>query len=511
MPVKGTQQETATGTYSTGAQYNVTSGSTWTSSNAKVFTVSAGLAKGLAVGTATTTATANLPVPMQACNEQECEFAGMFQTVPGTVPQPPTITSVSPSPLIFGATGGILTINGYGFSVYSGTTLTINFDSSSITATGSVVAGSDTQIMGTYSVACDATLGASISFGGGGDGLTGQSGQFGINVALPTAPTPAIKLGGNTISGTQSVVVGQQIALSTSFSLPPCMSISSQQWSQVPGDAIAGYTNDGTVNGGPPDPTGGQVADLADVASNTSAYTFYWVYPDNSLNMTYSYTMSGGGGSVGSQVATATFNVAGPSGGTMTNAHATKLTINTLSSSGSTSPYLDYGNLSGTVASPTCTPCGITFTASGFSNTAGGAYLFVQLINSDNVGGSSTCNSPIGLDSGSYPYPSQSAGETSDSPLVRLDPTDTTITRSFNATMYVMWQSTTAGSIPVPLGYQTWAFAGSASCSASCSSASNWTAKTTGTPGPVGAFVASTAEQADSGYPTWDADATGCD
>jgi hypothetical protein len=68
--------------------------------------------------------------------------------VAGTVPPQPTITSVSPSPLVFGATGGILTINGYGFSVYSGTTLTINFDSSSITATGSVVAGSDTQIIG---------------------------------------------------------------------------------------------------------------------------------------------------------------------------------------------------------------------------------------------------------------------------------------------------------------------------------------------------------------------------
>ena len=148
VSVNGTQQETATGTYENGTQYNLTAGSTWSSSNTSVYTVSAGLVKGVAVGNATTTGTESLPISMQACNEQDCESSGFFQTVAGTVPPQPTITSVSPSPLVFGATGGILTINGSGFSVYSGTTLTITFDSSSITATGSVVAGSDTQIIG---------------------------------------------------------------------------------------------------------------------------------------------------------------------------------------------------------------------------------------------------------------------------------------------------------------------------------------------------------------------------
>jgi hypothetical protein len=45
VTVNGTQQEAATGTYHTGAQYNMTGSSTWTSSNHSVFTVSGGLAQ----------------------------------------------------------------------------------------------------------------------------------------------------------------------------------------------------------------------------------------------------------------------------------------------------------------------------------------------------------------------------------------------------------------------------------------------------------------------------------
>jgi hypothetical protein len=95
VAVNGTQQETATGTYETGTQYNLTAGSTWTSSNTSVYTVSAGLVKGLATGNATTTGTESLPVTMQACNEQDCEFSGFFQTVPGVVTPTVSFSTIS--------------------------------------------------------------------------------------------------------------------------------------------------------------------------------------------------------------------------------------------------------------------------------------------------------------------------------------------------------------------------------------------------------------------------------
>ncbi len=113
----------------------------------------------------------------------------------------------------------------------------------------------------------------------------------------------------------------------------------------------------------------------------------------------------------------------------------------------------------------------------------------------------------VGLDT-KYPYGSP---PDEDSPGVgSLLPPDTTQTLAFDTNMFLMWQSNTANSIPVPLGYQTWAVSGSANCTSSCGSASNWTATTQGTPGPVGSFTASSASQTkvgnntlQSGYPTW--------
>ena len=127
---------------------------------------------------------------------------------------------------------------------------------------------------------------------------------------LPTAPAPTMKLAGNPITGTQSVIVGQPIALSASVSLPACMSLSGQQWtpssSGTPGTPIGGYSASRTSGSVKPLP-----------AKTNSTYTLYWVYPANSVNATYQYTMSGGGSSVSSPVATATFNITGPTGGTM--------------------------------------------------------------------------------------------------------------------------------------------------------------------------------------------------
>ena len=86
----------------------------------------------------------------------------------------------------------------------------------------------------------------------GGDGGAGaQTNSWPVTApTLPTAPAPTMKLAGNPITGTQSVIVGQQIALSASVSLPACMSLSGQQWtpssSGTPGTPIGGYSASST-------------------------------------------------------------------------------------------------------------------------------------------------------------------------------------------------------------------------------------------------------------------------
>jgi hypothetical protein len=89
-----------------------------------------------------------------------------------------------------------------------------------------------------------------------------------------------------------------------------CTSLSGQQWtpssSGTPGTPIGGYSASRTSGSVKPLP-----------AKTSSTYTLYWVCPANSVNATYQYTMSGGGSNVSSPVATATFNITGPTSGTM--------------------------------------------------------------------------------------------------------------------------------------------------------------------------------------------------
>ena len=171
-------------------------------------------------------------------------------------------------------------------------------------------------------------------------------------------------------------------------------------------------------------------------------------------------------------------------------------------------PWLVYGNITGDCNNFTGNPVGMKFNSpTGYSNTSGGNFVPVQLISSFVITGSASGSATAGLDQ-IYPY--DTSLPTNDSPKIRLLSSYTTISGSFNATMFLMWQSTTSNSIPVPLGYQTWAFSGTANCSSSCGSASNWTATTSGTPGNVGNWVVSNANQTSVGnnvlvfgYPTW--------
>ncbi len=301
-----------------------------------------------------------------------------------------------------------------------------------------------------------------------------------ISVVLPQAPSPKIMFGGNNVTGTtQSVVVGQQIALSASVSLPACTSVSAQQWSTPPGTAVGGYSAA---------PLSGSVTALP--GNTNSTYTFYWVYTANPLNMTYQYTMSGGGSSVSSPVATATFNVGGPTAvsvGTTTG----QVVINS-------GPVLQFGGSLSNI--------GITFTAtatppSGYSNN----FKWVQLVTNDtrvltpaNGGAVQTCvptTQPIastgtGLDTG-YPYAVTSS--TNDNPSIALNSANKEETRTFTATMYLLWSSGLANAIPVPLGYVNWQFSGDATLTNA--QTNQWSLKSGS--GSSNSFTAS------NSYPSW--------
>jgi hypothetical protein len=255
----------------------------------------------------------------------------------------------------------------------------------------------------------------------------------------------------------------------------------------------------------------GAVTQLAASAFLNPSVTFYWPYSASSgQQVTFNYCLN----NQQCNSANATFNVTGPTGGSMKTTPYTQVTIANLSScvmNGTTvpaGPWLAYGNLTGSCTAIHGKPVGITFNSpTGYSNSSNGSFTPVQLLSSDTLSGSVNSTGTPGLD-GSFPY--NPVLPTNDSPTLNLLSSDRSLTRTFVATMFVMWQSNTANSIPVPLGYQIWGFSGTATCSSNCGSASSWTATTNGTPGNSGTWVVSSPSQTSVGsitlqfgYPTW--------
>jgi len=415
-----------------------------------------------------------------------------------------SVTGVSPPNLVLGTgvpptIAGTMTISGSGFSTLLYPTAA--FDASTGITTGTVSVVSDTTMTVPYSVDCSALVGTyDLTVGDSVDG-----GLFGTTwpegVVLPSGSPATLTLGGKSISGTQSVVVGQQIALATITGLPPCMSLASEQWtptlSTSAGAPVGGFSA-----------ASGSSSVTALPTNTNSSYTFYWVYPTNGVTATYQYTMSGGGSSAAGPVSTATFNVTGA--GTMTNNPYTKVTIDSLQpcGGGTAGPAMVYGNITGTICKANAGGTwGIYFVPSG---APAGTYSYVQLINTDtttytpNSGSLYTCTTSQGVDS-AYPYagiiPNTNPPQALDAPGVPLPSVNyKTVNRSFSATMFLLFTSSVANSIPVPLGYQTWAFNGTAKCTSSCGTVANWTPTTNGTPGPVGSFAASNGTQTTDGY-----------
>src|SRR5579863_8013625 len=93
---------------------------------------------------------------------------------------------------------------------------------------------------------------------------------------------------------------------------------------------------------------------------------------------------------------------------------------------------------------------GISFnTPKGYQNASGGSLSPVQLIGSDIVTGG-CCSQPADLET-RYPY---GPLPSNDNPSTYLSSTATSASRALTANMFLMWKSSTANSIPVPLGYQ---------------------------------------------------------
>ncbi len=386
----------------------------------------------------------------------------------------PTITSVTPLGWWAGQTQAI-TITGTGFLKASdpGGPTKLTITASGVTLTNPVVV-SDTQITAKVDItkktpAETVTLTVTNSSGSG----TPQTAT--ASPAPVVLPVPVIQWLSKTISGddakTQKVQVGQPVELtSTPASLPGGFTVSKSTWN-VDGTTIKQYNED--------DDTGISLEETDLDKQNT---TFYWLYPDDSLNVTYDYCATDPNGNqiCTSPQAQATFHATSltMSLSTWDSKEATIENLNLCTMNNTTAPYLGYGDLSG--PAPGCPgqqsgTVGIRLPASGES---AGKYVFVQVINADfstytqqaPSGGGPTlppyiCGPHAGLDK-AYPFPGvypKSPWIAYDGPQIPLPPTYATGTRNFYASMYLLWQpdqlsGTSTKSIPVPIGYQDWQF-----------------------------------------------------
>ena len=304
---------------------------------------------------------------------------------------------------------------------------------------------------------------------------------------------------------TQNAFVGQKIFLTTATPAKTNYDGNpvSQTWT-VGGTRIKNYV---------PTTASASVTELADTDLKNNEATFYWVYPGSAIPVTYQYCVNIQGASTDGQCslpANAAFTISG--GGTMSNTPYNQLTVDQLIPCGSVqpplgsaqAPFVVYGNITGWGCSalyPGST-FGMTFTPSGAPS--GGKYSYVQLINSDNPTStqgntSSGCTYTQGVDK-AYPY----LGFIPGNPPLAVDaPNDGLIngwveTRTFNATMFLLWTPPVTNSIPVPIGYQNWGFSGGAQQDIT----GTWVATTNGTPGPIGGFVTSSGDQTTDGYTT---------
>jgi len=424
----------------------------------------------------------------------------------------PHVTGINPDSWQAGQTTTVV-FTGYNF----GTAPKLSFSSSQVTAT--ITSANNTQITASVSVAAASPYQivkvTVTSTGYNGSGFISTNGnppstQDTATILPIPAPVPKILRNGSNITGTTgiAVVTGQQVYLTTQITAP--LTPTSFSWS-VGGTNIGGYS----IATGTHPATG----NIVQTALNQATVKFYWVYAGQGLTVTFRYCMENAECSPNVQ---ATFNVSGVTNAAFGATTPTSdVKINTFTDNcvgdlyyGQTVKWMSLGQL--TAEGGTYPNCGFTipspgikFTASGTMPGSGG-WKFVQILltNSETITttthAAQTSSCGTGLDN-FYPYPftylSTNSAQDSPGELISPAPSGTTYTefnRSFTAKMFSMWQSSTANSIPVPIGYHQWYTIQdglrSSSGTWSLASDTNWSS---------GTFVAAAASQSAKGYPTW--------
>lgn len=410
----------------------------------------------------------------------------------------PNITSINPNVWNAGTTTNF-TISGTGF----GTSPSMTINGTGVTSY-SVSSASDSQIQASVTIDASAPNGTAtvtVTSNGYGNGFVstnpGQPNNNSANATIQAAPAPAARIwfqGQDITNSTQSVVVGQQIALQTSGQ-PQGFTVTSNTWTAA-GTLVGGYTA-GDSSGAVQQPT----------LSNSST-TFYWVYSGDSLEVTYSYCLDNG---QCSPPAKATFLVSGPP----TVSVAVSVADVTISSFtdcyGLQGPHLALGTITGTCGTDMATtPPGIHIGVT--PSAVSGQYVWVQLVNGDTLRflPPSTCSGGYGLDT---QYPANTGAVFEDSPNFFLDPQGGEAKRSFSAAAYLLWnpqlpQGCTGQqctSIPVPLGSIQWGFGADAIntlWTGTGEFGTTWK-RNTCTAGSAGQFVSSIESDGVNAYPRW--------
>ena len=254
---------------------------------------------------------------------------------------------------------------------------------------------------------------------------------------------------------TQSVVVGQQIPLTASYTLPAGYTFTSQSWTipgtgSTPPTAIANFTYAPDFSIGGPVP-------LTPTQLVQQSVTFYWVTPTIAASpntVTFQLNYVDNQGNKLSTPVTARFSVAGP-----TSVSAAKPVVGQWQIQVSTSgPRLYFGFPIGEQ--------GIAINASATSPSGhSGTYEWAQLITLDTAMqtlGSTTTGSSAGTGLDNQ-FPAETGLSFTDSPSLGLQSQYSEVTWSLGFTTYLMWRPGLTNDIPVPLGYVTWSGFGDAS------------------------------------------------
>jgi hypothetical protein len=415
-----------------------------------------------------------------------------------------TITSVSPN-IWFAGKAYTTTIMGTNFITKEKATKDCPVSKVDATATSSNVAVSDVTVVS------DTQITATIK-----PDRDSPAEQGTVTVDSETSNTQIIDneiqwnnwyITGIYSTGAQQAVVGQQILLTTNPNLPANITVTDSTWT-IGGTRIAGYPASST---GPTSVTQLTDNDL----KNKPNITFYWVYPNDSIPITYNYCVTIPGLSADDiknklncgLAAKATFDASGPTGGIVPTPTSWGITppLTNCYPPPSTIQFLQFGQISaGTSCAEQGNP-GITFTAVANSQpSGGGAISFVQILLKNNTTITptppppSSGDTPIittGLDN-YYPYATGNVAQ--DSPGNGLEGADTRVHREFKAQMYEMWTSSNANSIPVPLGSVTWEIDGTAVLKKGV-----WTLDKGSTGSANGFSPATDSDQKTHGYPTW--------